>query len=85
MACRARALGVCTWIMMAAAFQPTLRRYGGSPLWGFALPAIGLFYICRRSHQPFDTTLAQAAAGKNESMSKTCIDEPSIYCLFTST
>ena len=37
-------LGVFTWLMMAYAFQPTLRRYQRSPLWGFALPLIGSFY-----------------------------------------
>jgi hopene-associated glycosyltransferase HpnB len=41
----ARWLGVAAWAMMAAAFQPTLRRYRQSPLWGVALPAIALFYV----------------------------------------
>ncbi len=30
--------------MMAIAFQPMLRFYRRSPLWGLALPLIGLFY-----------------------------------------
>lgn len=38
-------LGIAAWAMMAAAFQPTLRRYGRSPLWGVGLPAISLFYL----------------------------------------
>lgn len=38
-------LGVLSWLLMAAAFQPTLRRYGRTPLWGLALPAIALFYL----------------------------------------
>jgi hypothetical protein len=29
---------------MAAAFQPMLRFYRRSPLWGFALPLIAAFY-----------------------------------------
>ena len=33
-----RVLGLLSWITMAFAFQPTLRRYRRSPLWGFALP-----------------------------------------------
>lgn len=41
-----RMLGLLSWLMMAGAFQPTLRRYRRSPLWGFALPGIGLFYLC---------------------------------------
>lgn len=41
----ARAMGALAWGAMAALFQPTLRRYRRSPLWGLALPAIGLFYL----------------------------------------
>lgn len=40
-----RVLGALSWLTMAALFQPTLRRYRRSPLWGFALPAIALFYL----------------------------------------
>jgi hypothetical protein len=40
-----RVLGLATWMMMAIAFQPTLRRYGRSPLWGLALPGIAVFYL----------------------------------------
>jgi len=41
----ARILGVATWLAMAAAFQPTLRLYRVSPLWGLALPAIAAVYM----------------------------------------
>jgi hopene-associated glycosyltransferase HpnB len=41
-----RLVGILAWLMMALAFQPTLRRYGRSPSWGLALPAIALFYLC---------------------------------------
>lgn len=41
----ARYLGLATWLLMAVAFQPTLRLYGLSPLWGIALPAIALQYL----------------------------------------
>ncbi|HTX50445.1 MAG TPA: glycosyltransferase, partial [Caulobacteraceae bacterium] len=40
----ARWLGLATWTLMAAAFQPMLRYYRVSPLWGLALPLIGAFY-----------------------------------------
>lgn len=40
----ARALGLATWLAMAIAFQPTLRLYRVSPLWGIALPAIAFCY-----------------------------------------
>jgi len=37
--------GVAAWLMMAAAFQPTLRLYRLNPLWGIALPLIALAYM----------------------------------------
>lgn len=42
---KTRVLGALAWGTMAALFQPTLKRYRRSPLWGLALPAIGLFYL----------------------------------------
>jgi hopene-associated glycosyltransferase HpnB len=36
--------GGLAWLAMTVCFQPMLRFYGRSPLWGLALPAIGLFY-----------------------------------------
>jgi len=41
----ARAIGIATWLLMAIAFQPVLRFYRLSPLWGLALPAIALQYL----------------------------------------
>jgi hopene-associated glycosyltransferase HpnB len=41
----ARFLGAAAWLMMAFAFQPTLRFYGVSMLWGLALPAIAAAYM----------------------------------------
>jgi len=38
------AAGLCAWLLMAAAFQPMLRFYRVSPLWGLALPAIAAAY-----------------------------------------
>jgi hopene-associated glycosyltransferase HpnB len=38
-------LGACAWLLMAISFQPTLRLYGRSPLWGVALPLIALVYV----------------------------------------
>lgn len=40
-----RFLAAAAWLLMAIAFQPTLRRYHRSPLWAVALPAISLFYL----------------------------------------
>ena len=40
----ARWLGFAAWGLMATAFQPMLRFYRRSPLWGVALPLIAAFY-----------------------------------------
>jgi len=40
-----RLLGAVAWIQMTLAFQPTLRFYRVSPLWGVALPAIAFAYL----------------------------------------
>jgi hopene-associated glycosyltransferase HpnB len=40
----AQAAGIAAWALMALLFQPVLRFYGRSPLWGLALPAIAAFY-----------------------------------------
>jgi hopene-associated glycosyltransferase HpnB len=42
----ARWVAIAAWLLMAVCFQPTLRRYGRSPLWGLALPGIAVFYVC---------------------------------------
>lgn len=39
------ALGIAAWTLMAIAFQPTLRFYRCSPLWGLALPLIAAAYL----------------------------------------
>jgi len=36
--------GALAWAAMTIAFQPMLHFYRRSPLWGLALPLIGLFY-----------------------------------------
>ncbi|MEZ2347635.1 glycosyltransferase [Terriglobus sp. RCC_193] len=37
--------GAAAWVLMAALFQPILRRYQQSPLWGIVLPLIAMFYM----------------------------------------
>jgi hopene-associated glycosyltransferase HpnB len=41
----AQIFGIATWALMALAFQPTLRFYRLSPLWGVALPAISFLFM----------------------------------------
>jgi hopene-associated glycosyltransferase HpnB len=38
-------LGAAAWALMAVSYQPILRFYRRSPLWGLALPAIALAYM----------------------------------------
>ena len=40
----AQSAAIGAWALMALAFQPMLRFYGRSPLWGPALPLIATFY-----------------------------------------
>lgn len=37
--------GLAAWAIMAITFQPMLRFYGRSPLWGVGLPGIAAFYL----------------------------------------
>jgi hopene-associated glycosyltransferase HpnB len=41
----ARMFGILAWLLMAISFQPTLRFYRRSPLWGAALPLIAAGYL----------------------------------------
>ncbi|MEM9089401.1 MAG: glycosyltransferase [Cyanobacteria bacterium P01_F01_bin.53] len=38
-------VGLAGWLLMAIAYRPTLRLYGGSPLLAFALPGIAFMYL----------------------------------------
>jgi hopene-associated glycosyltransferase HpnB len=40
-----RLMALAAWALMAISFQPTLRYYECSPLWGVFLPAIALTYL----------------------------------------
>ena len=37
--------GLAAWIMLAASYLPTLRRFGRSPMWAPFLPAVAAFYM----------------------------------------
>lgn len=41
----ARLAGALAWVLMAVAYQPTLRFYRRSPLWGAVLPLVSAFYV----------------------------------------
>lgn len=40
-----KCIGGATWLLMSAAYLPTVRFYRRSPLWSLALPAIAVFYM----------------------------------------
>jgi hypothetical protein len=46
----ARLQAALCWLCMAVAFQPILAFYRRTPLWGLALPLIGLFYAAFTVH-----------------------------------
>ena len=58
----AQLLGALAWALMAISFQPILRVYRLSPLWGVALPAISLLFMLYTLDSAY-----QYAAGKGGS------------------
>jgi hopene-associated glycosyltransferase HpnB len=41
----ARWMGLAAWVMLGAAYLPTLRRFGRSALWAAILPLVAAFYM----------------------------------------
>jgi hopene-associated glycosyltransferase HpnB len=58
----AQLLGIGAWALMAISFQPILRFYRLSPLWGVALPAISFLFMLYTLDSAY-----QYAAGKGGS------------------
>ena len=65
--------GLAAWALMAISFQPMLKFYRRSPLWGFALPLIGALYTVFTVKSAMDVWMgrggfwkgrAQAQAGR---------------------
>lgn len=57
-------LGLCAWVLMAAAYLPTLRFYARSPLWSVSLPAISLFYAGATLHSAWQYARGRGGAWK---------------------
>ena len=55
---------LAAWIIMALMFQPMLRFYRLSPLWGLALPLIGLFYAAFTLQSAIQHWPGRAACGR---------------------
>jgi hopene-associated glycosyltransferase HpnB len=70
----ARVIGVGTWALMAVAFQPTLRLYRLSPLWGFALPVIALQYMLFTLDSAYQYVRGRGGAWKGRVQAK--VSEP---------
>jgi hopene-associated glycosyltransferase HpnB len=56
--------GIAAWALMALSFQPTLRFYDRSPLWGLALPAIGALYTLFTIQSAIDVWRGRGGAWK---------------------
>ncbi len=63
----ARWLGLAAWALMAAAFQPMLRYYRLSPLWGLALPLIGALYTAFTVQSAIDVWRGRGGMWKGRS------------------
>jgi hopene-associated glycosyltransferase HpnB len=75
----ANLLGAAAYLLMVIAFQPTLRFYNRSPLWGLALPLIAATYVGFTLDSAYQHSLGrgglwkgrvQAEAGSNDARHK---------------
>ena len=60
----ARLLGALAWALMALSFQPMLRFYRASPLWGLALPAVAAAYMLYTLDSVYRTLRGQGGQWK---------------------
>jgi len=63
----ARYAGLAAWIAMAASFQPMLRFYRRSPLWGAALPLIAALYAAFTLQSAIDVWRGRGGMWKGRS------------------
>ena len=66
----AQILGIVTWALMALAFQPTLRFYRLSPLWGVALPAISFLFMLYTLDSAYQYAAGKGGAWKGRVQAK---------------
>jgi len=62
--------GVVTWALMAIAFQPILRVYRLSPLWGIALPAITFLFMLYTLDSAYQYAAGKGGAWKGRVQAK---------------
>jgi hopene-associated glycosyltransferase HpnB len=65
----AQLAGLCAWVLMALLFQPMLRFYRLSPLWGVALPLIALTYAGWTLHSALQYSRGRGGAWKGRTQS----------------
>ncbi len=66
----AQAFGIVAWLLMALVFQPTLRFYRMSPLWGLALPAITFLYVLYTLDSAYQYAAGRGGAWKGRAQAK---------------
>jgi hopene-associated glycosyltransferase HpnB len=66
----AQVLGLITWALMALSFQPTLRFYRLSPLWGIALPAISFLFMLYTLDSAYQYAAGKGGAWKGRVQAK---------------
>jgi hopene-associated glycosyltransferase HpnB len=66
----AQIFGLLAWVIMAVAFQPTLRFYELSPLWGPILPAIALVYMAFTLESAYQSVRGRSGLWKGRVQSR---------------
>jgi hopene-associated glycosyltransferase HpnB len=66
----AQVFGIVTWALMAVSFQPTLRFYRLSPLWGIALPAISFLFMLYTLDSAYQYAAGKGGAWKGRVQAK---------------
>jgi hopene-associated glycosyltransferase HpnB len=66
----AQIAGGIAWALMAVAFQPTLRFYRLSPLWGLALPAITFLFMLYTLDSAYQYAAGKGGAWKGRVQAK---------------
>ena len=66
----AQLLGFAAWALMAISFQPTLRLYRLSPLWGVALPAISFLFMLYTLDSAYQYAVGKGGSWKGRVQAK---------------
>ena len=66
----AQVLGIAAWVLMALSFQPILRFYRLSPLWGVALPAITFLFMLYTLDSAYQYAAGKGGAWKGRVQAK---------------